>query len=146
MNIEKNFEIIYSEFRLKLYQNIFKVLGEREGSLTATEFFSVEVIYLLDSPTVSEFAECLNISSSLAAYKVRSLMEKGYLVKIPTDDRRSFRLQVTDKFMRYYHKEDSYGSYIFKMLSESLTQEELETADRLFEKFVKTIEENRKND
>lgn len=146
MEIEKNFEIIYSEFRLKLYRNIFKVLGEREGSLTATEFFSVEVIYLLGNPTVSEFAECLNISSSLAAYKVRSLMEKGYLIKTPTDDRRSFRLQVTEKFMKYYHKEDSYGSYIFKTLSDTMTKEELETCDKLFAKFVKTIRENKKND
>ncbi|MCD8371703.1 MAG: MarR family transcriptional regulator [Clostridia bacterium] len=145
MEIEENFEIIYREFRLKLYKNIFKVLGEREGSLTATEFFSVEVIYLLGSPTVSEFADCLNISSSLAAYKVRSLMEKGYLVKVPTEDKRSFRLNVTEKFMKYYHEEDSYGSFIFKMLSESLSEEELKTTDELFAKFVKTIEENRKN-
>ncbi len=145
MNIEENFEIIYREFRLKLYKNIFKVLGEREGSLTATEFFSVEVIYLLDKPTVSEFADCLNITSSLAAYKVRSLMEKGYLVKVPTDDKRSSRLLVTEKFMKYYHKEDSYGSFIFKMLSESLTEEELETTDKLFAKFVKTIEESKNN-
>ncbi len=144
--IQENFEIIYSDFRLHLYKHIFKVLGEREGSLTATEFFSVEVIYLLGNPTVSEFAECLSISSPLAAYKVRSLIEKGYLIKTPTSDKRSFRLSVTEKFLQYYHKEESYGQYIFDRLSEHLTAEELEETDKLFEKFVKAIGEKEKND
>lgn len=142
--IQENFEIIYRDFRLHLYKNIFKIIGEREGSLTATEFFSVEVIYLLGNPTVSEFAEYLNISSPLAAYKVRSLIEKGYLTKMTTSDKRSYRLSVTEKFLQYYHQEESYGQYIFDHLSQHLTAEELEQTDKLFEKFVKAIGE--KND
>lgn len=146
MNIESNFEEIYRNFRLRLYKHIFEVMGEREGSLTVTEFFAVETIGLMDRPTVGEFAECLSISSPLAAYKVQKLIEKGYLVKEPTEDRRSFRLQVTEKFWRYYHSENSYGRYIFDVLSQTLTQDELEFTDKLFEKFVQTIENEKRKE
>ena len=112
--IEQNFERIYRDFRLRLYKYIFSVMGEREGSLTVTEFFSVETIALMGSPTVSEFADALSITSSHAAYKVRQLIEKGYVTKTPTDDRRTFKLEVTDKFKKYYHEKNAYGNYIFK--------------------------------
>ena len=115
--IEKNFEIIYREFRLRLYKHVFDIIGEKSGSLSATEYFSAEVVYLLGSPTITEFADYLNISSPNAAYKVKSLESKGYITKEQTDDRRTFRIRVTDKFLQYYHDTDSYGTFIMKMLS-----------------------------
>lgn len=139
-SLESNFEKIYRNFRLQLYKHIFSVLGEREGSLTVTEFFAVETIALMEKPTVSDFAEALCITSPLAAYKVHKLIEKGYVVKVPTEDKRAFRLDVTEKFGKYYHEKDSYGAFIFNLLSKSLTEEELLQTAELFEKFVKTIE------
>ncbi len=145
-NIEKNFESIYCDFRLRLYKFIFGVLGEREGSLTATEFFAVETIGLMGSPTIGEFAEALSITSSHAAYKVRQLVDKGYVTKLPTDDKRAFKLEVTQKFKKYYHGDNAYGRYIFETLSKTLTEDELQFCDKLFEKFVETIEKEKKND
>lgn len=138
-DIERDFEIIYNEFRLRLYKHIFGIIGEKAGSLSATEYFAAEVVYLLGSPTVTEFAEHLNISSPNAAYKVRSLIEKGYLIKTRTEDKRSYRLSVTEKFTRYYHKEDSYGAYITKMLEKRLTDEELEYVGRIFRRYIEQI-------
>lgn len=140
-SIESNFETIYRDFRLRLYKHIFGVMGEREGSLTVTEFFAVETIGLMGAPTVSEFAEALSITSSHAAYKVRQLIDKGYVLKAPTDDKRTFRLKTTDKFLKYYHDENSYGKYIFDFLSSTMTEEELSQTSELFEKFVKIIKE-----
>lgn len=135
--IEKNFEIIYGQFRLQLYRHIFDLLGDREGSLTATEFFAAEVIYLLGNPTVKKFADFLNINSAHAAYKVRSLTEKGYLEKEASErDRRSCNLKVTEKFLKYYHREDSYGTFVFDRLKEHLSADELADVNRLFEKFI----------
>lgn len=138
--IEKNFEIIYREFRLRLYKHVFDIIGEKSGSLSATEYFSAEVVYLLGSPTITEFADYLNISSPNAAYKVKSLESKGYITKEQTDDRRTFRIRVTDKFLQYYHDTDSYGTFIMKMLSERLGPEELEKVDRIFEQFIAQID------
>lgn len=140
MDIEKNFEKIYRNFRLRLYKYIFGIIGEREGSLTVTEFFAVETIGLLDNPTIGEFAECLSITSSHAAYKVRQLVEKGYVVKTPTEDKRTFRLGITEKFTKFYHEDNSYGKYIFEMLSNTMSADDLEQTDALFKKFVQTIE------
>ena len=122
-DIESNFEKIYRNFRLRLYKYIFGIIGEREGSLTVTEFFAVETIGLLDNPTIGEFAECLSITSSHAAYKVRQLVEKGYVVKTPTEDKRTFRLGITEKFTKFYHEDNSYGKYIFEMLSNTRSEE-----------------------
>lgn len=138
-NIERDFEVIYNEFRLKLYKHIFGIIGEKTGSLSATEYFAAEVVYLLGSPTVTEFAEYLNISSPNAAYKVRSLIDKGYLVKTRTEDKRSYRLSVTEKFTRYYHKEDSYGAYITKLLEKRLTAEELAYVEKIFRRYIEQI-------
>ena len=138
-NIERDFEVIYNEFRLKLYKHIFGIIGEKTGSLSATEYFAAEVVYLLGSPTVTEFAEYLNISSPNAAYKVRSLIDKGYLVKTRTEDKRSYRLSVTEKFTRYYHKEDSYGAYITKLLEKRLTAEELAYVKKIFRRYIEQI-------
>ena len=144
-NLVENFETIYRDFRLKLYRLMFSSLGEREGSLTATEFFSVETIGLMGCPTVGEFAEALKVTSSHAAYKVKQLVEKGYVNRVPTEDKRSFRLEVTQKFKKYYHENNAYGAYIFEKLSKTLSDEELNFCGELFEKFVKTLKEENKN-
>lgn len=141
--IEENFEVIYKAFRLELYRHVFSILGEKSGSVSATEYFSLEVVYLLGNPTITEFADFLRISSPNAAYKVKSLIEKGYLEKSQTSDKRSFRLSVTEKFMQYYHKSDSYGSFIMKMLTPRMTADEIQQIDRLFEKFISQISESK---
>ena len=77
--LEKNFVEVYDKFKLNFYRRIFDLVREREGSLSAMEAFSLEVIKMLDEPTVGQFADFLNISQSNATYKVNSLIRKGYL-------------------------------------------------------------------
>ena len=86
--LDESFEKIYRAFRLEYYKHFFSVLRERAGSLSAAEISSVEVIYLLNEPTMKEFADYIDISPPNATYKVKSLVEKGYLKKIPTEDGR----------------------------------------------------------
>ena len=81
-----------------------------------------------------------------AAYKVRSLIDKGYLVKTRTEDKRSYRLSVTEKFTQYYHREDSYGAYITRMLGKRLTEEELAYVGKIFERYVEQINIEKEKD
>ena len=118
-------EKIYRAFRLEYYKHFFSVLRERAGSLSAAEISSVEVIYLLNEPTMKEFADYIDISPPNATYKVKSLVEKGYLKKIPTEDGREFRLRVTDQFRRYYSDDASYGKFILSKMQERLSPEEI---------------------
>ncbi len=64
--LEKNFVEVYDKFKLNFYRRIFELVREREGSLSAMEAFSLEVIKMLDEPTVGQFADFLNISQSNA--------------------------------------------------------------------------------
>ena len=94
----------YDRLRLITYRSMFRLLRERDGSLSATEAFSVDVIYLLHGPTVKQFADCLGISQPNATYKLNQLIQKGYVEKVPsTADRRELHLHVTDKYMRYWN-------------------------------------------
>ncbi|MDE5897614.1 MAG: MarR family transcriptional regulator [Clostridia bacterium] len=138
--IEEKFDEIYKAFRINLYRHIFSILGQRETSLSASDFFSVEIIYLLDNPTITEFANALCISQPNATYRVKSLIDKGYVIKSGTDKKNTFRLSVTEKFMRYYHDDMGYGHYIFHQLKKKFNDEELARIDEIFEKFIGQIQ------
>ncbi|MEA4895777.1 MAG: MarR family transcriptional regulator [Oscillospiraceae bacterium] len=98
-----DFDELYRYLRLAHYQKLFATISERPGSLSATEAFSVEVIYLLNEPTIGQFADFLGISQPNASYKVISLVSKGYITKQPCEtDKRECRLIVTKKFLDYY--------------------------------------------
>lgn len=138
--IEENFDTVYKKFRIELYRHIFSVLGSREGSLSASDYFTVETVYLLGTPTISEFARTLKISQPNATYRIKSLMEKGYLQKLGTEKKSAFRLTVTEKFKKYYHEDMGYGKFIFNLLKATLDEEELKSVDELFEKFIRACE------
>lgn len=75
--LEQNFQSVYEKFKLQFFRRLFSQVREREGSLSAMEAFSVEVIHELDAPTIGQFADFLGISQSNATYKVNSLIRKG---------------------------------------------------------------------
>ena len=98
-----DFEELYRYLRLAHYQKLFATISEKPGSLSATEAFSVEVIYLLGEPTLGEFASFIGISQPNASYKVSALVSKGYITKESGEsDKRECRLVVTQKFLDYY--------------------------------------------
>ena len=101
--LEAAFNEVYTKFKLNLYKKIFNRFEEREATLTAVETFCMEVIYALGRPTINEFAYFVQISQANAAYKVASLIKKGYLRKVrSTQDKREYHLVVTPKYMDYY--------------------------------------------
>ena len=77
---------VYNKFKLHFYQEIFQRFQGREASLTTVETFAMETIQALGEPTVNEFASFMKISSPNAAYKVNSLIKKGYVVKFLGDN------------------------------------------------------------
>jgi hypothetical protein len=58
---------LYRNLRLSHYRNLFGQLREKAGSLSATEAFSAEVIYLLDKPTIGEFPDFIGITQPNAS-------------------------------------------------------------------------------
>ena len=64
---------LYKRFRLMNYRILFGRIRERDGSLSATEAYTVDVIFLLGDPTITKLAETLGISQPNATYKVNNL-------------------------------------------------------------------------
>ncbi|MBE5926284.1 MAG: MarR family transcriptional regulator [Lachnospiraceae bacterium] len=128
----KEFVKVYMKFKLKFYKSLFEKIQSRETSLTTVETFCIETIYAMDNPTVSEFASFINISSPNAAYKINSLIKKGYLKKVQSeDDKREFHLEVTDKYLSYYNLSTSYIDEVSERIKSRFTEEEIETVEKV---------------
>ena len=131
---QQSFVNIYTKFKMHFYQKVFERIQEREATLTTVETFCMEMIYALDNPTVAEFANFANISSPNAAYKVNSLVKKGYLRKVQSkDDKREYHLEATEKYINYYNISYGYMQVIMDRIKNRLSSEELEVLDRVLE-------------
>ena len=130
--IEQNVTEIIDKFELQFSRRIFDLVRERDGSLSAMEAFSLEIIKMLDNPTVGQFADFLNISQSNATYKVNSLMKKGYLERQNSStDRREYHLVLSEKFYHYEELLTSYEHTVIERIEKRFSPEELEQFDRM---------------
>ena len=131
---------LYNRFRLMTYQELFGRIREKDGSLSATEAYTVDVIFLLKNPTVTQLAETLGISQPNATYKVNNLVSKGYVVKSASDgDKRECRLQVCDRFYRYYGNLDHFADKAVKELEEEYSSEELALFARMLASLTRHV-------
>lgn len=121
------FNTVYTKFKLHFYKEIFDRFQTREASLTTVETFCMETILALGRPTVNEFATFMNISSPNAAYKVNSLIKKGYINKVQSqEDRREYHLEVTQKYIDYYNISSRYTDLVMDRICKRFTPEECE--------------------
>ncbi len=132
--LEESFDRIYTKFKLHFYQAVFSRFQTQEASLTAVETFCMEIIQALGEPTVNEFASFVNISSPNAAYKINSLIRKGYVEKVQSlNDRREYHLRPTRKFHDYYDLSRAYIREVMDRVRERFTPEELVQMDRVLQ-------------
>ena len=123
--LEKLFVEVYTKFKLHFYQEIFERFQNREASLTTVETFAMETIQALDSPTINEFASFMRISPPNAAYKVNSLIRKGYVRKVQSrEDKREYHLEVTRKYQDYYNISSSYIETVVGRMRQRFTPED----------------------
>lgn len=144
--LEKNFETLYLLFRSNYYKRIIQEIGVKEGSLSATESYCVEIIYLLNKPTVSDFAQYLNLSVPNANYKINSLVKKGYVVREQSKtDLREQHLCVTEKFLNYYCLNDAVIAQLMKRIRETFSQSDVESLDNMIQRIIELMEISNKN-
>lgn len=130
--LEESFVKVYDKFKLHFYRKVFEHVREREGSLSAMEAFSVEVIKMLGQPTVGQFADFLNISQSNATYKVNNLIKKGYIERENSmTDRREYHLVLSEKFYNYTELLSSYEMLVMQRIKERFSEEDVENFDRM---------------
>ena len=130
--LEKNFSEVYDKFKLQFYRKVFELVRERDGSLSAMEAFSIEVIKMMNEPTVGQFADFLNISQSNATYKVNSLIKKGYLEKQnSTTDHREYHLVLSEKYYKYIGLLSTYENTVSARMRERFSKEDVEKFDEM---------------
>lgn len=133
--LQDSFLEVYDKFKLEFFRRIFEQVREREGSLTAMEAFSIEIIHALNEPTVGRFAEFLNISQSNATYKVNSLIKKGYLKKQNSDtDRREYHLVLSEKYYNYTDIMRSYVKTVLGRIEENFSPDEVKLFSDMLER------------
>ena len=134
--MEEHFITVFDKFKFQFFRKIFESVRERDGSLSAMEACSLEIIDLLAAPTIGEFADFLNISQSNATYKVNSLMRKGYLVRQNSEtDRREYHLVLSEKYYKYMELLTSYEDTVCSRIQSRFSEDELAVFDRI----LKTI-------
>ena len=125
--LDVEFSNVYTKFKLHFYQKVFSRIQDREASLTTVEAFCMEIIQALNKPTVNEFANFINISPPNAAYKVNSLVKKGYLTREQSDDdKREYHLCVTQKYNDYYNISYHYLSTVMDRIQRRFSPEDVE--------------------
>lgn len=132
--LEREFEKLYYKFRANYCKNLFA--GVKDGSLSATDSYCLEVIFLLNRPTVHEFAEFVNTSLPNASYRINNLIKKGYVRKYVSKlDKREYHLEVTDKFLNQYGANASFNNKLMNRIRDEFGKDEIE----ILEDFIKRI-------
>ena len=132
--LEKAFNDVYTKFKLHFYQNVFQRFATREATLTTVESFCMEGIMAMGEPTIAEFSRMMQISTPNAAYKIGSLVRKGYVEKIQsTTDRREYHLRPTQKYMDYYNISSGYLKQVMQRIQSRFTEEEAVQLDRMLQ-------------
>ena len=130
--LDQAFEQVYNKFKLHFYQKIFSRFEDREATLTTVESFCMEVIMALREPTIAEFSHMMNLSTPNAAYKINSLVKKGYVERIQSStDKREYHLRPTQKYIDYYNISYSYLHQVMERAKERFSPEELEQLEEM---------------
>ena len=138
MTLFDELKALYRNLRLVHYRDMFGRISEKEGSLSATEAFAVDVVYLLKNPTVSELSQALGVSQPNATYKVNNLSAKGYVSRLPSEnDKRECHITVSDKFHKYYDADCRFLEEALQRVQGRFTEQELAS----FQKVLSALNE-----
>ena len=139
--LEQQILRLYRMLRLLAYRKMFGTIHEKKGSLSATEAFSADVIHLLGTPTMSQFAAYLGVSQPNATYKVSSLVAKGYVQKtVPEEDRREVRLQTCGKFNSYFEEQSERLTRAIESLKDTYSTEQLSLVAEVLDTLVGRVD------
>ena len=130
--LKESFRGVYTKFKLHFYQAVFSRFQSQESSLTTVEGFCMEIILALGRPTINEFARFVHISPPNAAYKVNSLIQKGYIRKERSpEDKREYHLAVTQKYIDYYNINYRYLNTVIDRIQDRFPPEDVQRLDEM---------------
>ena len=130
--LDQAFNEVYTKFKLHFYRAVFSRFQDREASVTSVETVCMESINALGNPTIAEFSSFVNISPPNAAYKINSLVQKGYVKKEQSpEDKREYHLSVTQKYIDYYNVSYRYLSTVMDRIKDRFPKEDVEKLEEM---------------
>lgn len=119
-NLEENY--IPFQCMIMSYSDRFNV----EGVSTA-QYQILEILYKQGGKTTKELAEIKGISQSGVSKLTKRLLEKKYVEQIRQDnDRRSYKILITEQGEDFLNRVENFGSEIIKLIEESLSDTDIE--------------------
>ncbi|WP_050637643.1 MarR family transcriptional regulator [Candidatus Stoquefichus sp. SB1] len=141
--LTKEFQSVYNLFKMNFYAS----MCANSTELTMQEAFSLDIIYMLGHPTILEYAKYMGISQPNATYKINQLIEKGYLIKeVSKEDKRSYRLQVTKKFLVFYRDNDRFIKKVLGDIENIFSPEEVQLLEKMLHTVRMHMTQGDKND
>ena len=132
--LDRAFDRVYTKFKLHFYRAVFARFQNREASLTTVESFCMEIINALGHPTINEFSSYVNISPPNAAYKINSLVQKGYVEKRQSqEDKREYHLVATQKYLDYYNISYHYLNTVMSRIRARFSPEDVAKLEGMLE-------------
>ncbi|MBE7075898.1 MAG: MarR family transcriptional regulator [Clostridiales bacterium] len=139
MKLKKSVKKFFKKVQLIILKNMFSRIKDKEENLSSSEYFCLECIYLMNNPTISQFASFMDISSPNATYKVKQLIKKGFITKekSPTDGR-EYLLVPTPKFYDFYQNKEDY--VLINDLKEQLGKKDAKKIDKIMKILTEQME------
>lgn len=121
--LSSEFQLVYNIFK----KNFYASMCANSKQLTMQEAFSLDIIYMLEEPTILEYANYMGISQPNATYKINQLIDKGFLTKdVCLEDKRAFRLKITNKFLECYRDNDRYIQSVLSNIEDTFHKDEVD--------------------
>ena len=138
MEAANRFLVLYHRMRLTVYRRLLR----RTGQLSTADAFATDVIYLLEQPTLTQFAGEMGISQPSATYRVNELAQKGVVEKIASPrDRRECRLRVGSEYRRKTLEAPGRFDRLLTQLTHRFSQQELDTTAAVLDACLTALEQ-----
>ena len=129
---------LHRRMRLVIYRRLLR----RTGQLSAADAFAADVIYLLEQPTLTQFAGEMGISQPSASYRVNELAQKGVVEKVISPrDRRECRLRVGAEYRKKTLDAPGRVEALMGELTRRFTRKELETTAAVLDAFLTALDQ-----
>ena len=129
---------LYRRMRLVIYRRLLR----RTGQLSAADAFAADIIYLLEQPTLTQFAGEMGISQPSASYRVNELAQKGVVEKVVSPrDRRECRLRVGAEYRKKTLDAPGRVEALMGELTRRFTRQELETTAAVLDAFLTALDQ-----
>lgn len=129
---------LYRRMRLVIYRRLLR----RTGQLSAADSFAADIIYLLEQPTLTQFAGEMGISQPSASYRVNELAQKGVVEKVISPrDRRECRLRVGAEYRKKTLDAPGRVEALMGELTRRFTRQELETTAAVLDAFLTALDQ-----